>query len=296
MGNDGGSIPTRRELVKEGAKDLNTTQVKEIQSERQEHYWKTCALSHEPLVAPVVSDALGTLYNKSATLSHLLALSQDPVDKDVLSQKGEAFKDRIRSIKDVVDVNFESESTASGAAVSWICPITNKSLGPGTRSIYIVPCGHAFAESVTKEMQGDSCLKCGEVYSKDNIIPILPTSEAEKERLEHRLQTLQADGLTHSLKKATGSGKKRKKATEMEPNGKKTKEHDRTQSKTEAIGNAETASLTAKVLAEQEARKKRRKLDSNDNVKSLFSSRTGTDAHTGDFMTRGFTVPADAKR
>ena len=159
MGNDGGSIPTRRELVKEGAKDLNTTQVKEIQTERQEHFWKTCALSHEPLVAPVVSDALGTLYNKSAVLNYLLALAQDNVDKDTFSTRGEAFKDRIRSIRDVVDVTFDVESGANGSTVSWICPVTNKTLGPGTKAIYIIPCGHAFAESVTREMQADRCLK-----------------------------------------------------------------------------------------------------------------------------------------
>lgn len=160
MGNDGGSIPTRRELVKEGARDLTTTQVKEIQTEQQEHYWTTCALSHEPLTQPVVSDALGTLYNKDAVLGHLITLAQENPDKQALAEKGEAFKDRLRSLRDVVEIRFQSanKDTAKSKNEKWICPITNKVLGPGTKSIYLVPCGHAFAESVVKEMSGELCL------------------------------------------------------------------------------------------------------------------------------------------
>ncbi len=56
---------------------------------------------------------------------------------------------------------------------------------------------------------------------------------------------------------------------------------------------AATASLTAKVLDEQEERNKRRKLGLNDNLKSLFSN-SGYSAQThksGDFMTRGYSIP-----
>ena len=296
MGNDGGSIPTRRELVKEGAKDLTTTQVKEIQTEQQEHYWTTCAISHEPLTQPVLSDGIGTLYNKAAVLDHLLALAQDKADKDALLERGEAFKDRIRSLKDVVEVKFVVESGVSTGPTKWICPITNKALGPGTKAIYLVPCGHAFAESVVKEMTGDICLQCSEAYTSDNIISILPTSQTEKDRLEERLQRLKATYLTHSLKKASSGGKKRKKAGLVETGIKINEASTQSTAKTETIKNADTASLTAKVLAEQEDRNKRRKLDENRNVKSLFSSKSGIDGKNVDFMTRGFSIPSEAKR
>ncbi len=160
MGNDGGSIPTRRELVKEGARDLNTTQVKEIQTEQQQHYWSTCALSHEPLSQPVVSDALGTLYNKAAVLDHLLTNAQDTADKASLREKGEAFKDRLRSLRDIVEVRFYTDGSEDAAVPRrWRCPITNKVLGPGVKAVYLIPCGHAFAESVIKEMPGELCLQ-----------------------------------------------------------------------------------------------------------------------------------------
>jgi hypothetical protein len=56
------------------------------------------------------------------------------------------------------------------------------------------------------------------------------------------------------------------------------------------IKNAATASLTAKVLEEQEERNKRRKLGMNDNLKTLFSNKTSA-GKGNDFMTRGFSIP-----
>ena len=153
MGNDGGSIPTRRELVKEAARDLSTTQVKEIQTEQQEHFWTTCALSHQPLSPPVVSDSLGSLYNKDVVLDHLLSAVQE--DKKGLESRGEAFKDRLRSLRDLVEVKFHVEAEGR----TWVCPVTGKILGPGVKAAYIVPCGHAFSESAMKEMPGEACLQ-----------------------------------------------------------------------------------------------------------------------------------------
>lgn len=164
MGNDGGSIPTRRELVKSSAAALSTTQVKEIQTEQQEHYWSTCALSHQQLRLPVVSDALGTLYNKDEVLDYLLDVGKEggEVDKGELEKRGEAFKDRLRSLRDVVEMQFQTEG--AGGSQRWVCPVTGKVLGPGTRAAYLVPCGHAFADSVFKEMPGDVCLQVCSTY------------------------------------------------------------------------------------------------------------------------------------
>lgn len=300
MGNDGGSIPTRRELVKSSAAALSTTQVKEIQTEQQEHYWSTCALSHQPLRSPVVSDALGTLYNKDAVLDHLLDVGKEggEVEKGELEKRGEAFKDRLRGLRDVVEVQFQTEGAAGSQR--WVCPVTGKALGPGTRAVYLVPCGHAFAENVFKEMPGDVCLECNEPYTAENIIPVLPTSQTDKDRLEQRIAMLKSQGMTHSLKKAPGAGKKRKKTATVDEATVAEESIKPTQTKSEKlesnIKNADTALLTAKVLAEQEERNKRRKLGANDNVKSLFSNKNGMDEKHLDFMTRGFSIPANAKR
>ena len=169
MGNDGGSIPTRRELVKSSAAALSTTQVKEIQTEQQEHYWSTCALSHQRLCLPVVSDSLGTLYNKDAVIDYLLDVKEaGEVDKGELEKRGEAFKNRLRGLRDVVEVYFNTEG--AGGSQRWVCPVTGKPLGPGTRAVYLVPCGHAFGEAVFKEMPGDVCLiVCPDLLRKNAL-------------------------------------------------------------------------------------------------------------------------------
>ncbi|MCJ1386090.1 hypothetical protein MMC17_009215 [Xylographa soralifera] len=318
MGNDGGSIPKRRELVKEAARLPTSAEIKESQQEQQEYHWTTCPLSHEPLKQPVVSDSAGILYNKDAILEFLLPQDNEVPGRSKADDE-EVLGGRVRSLKDVVEVKFEVEQDgadrddgkASPRKLKWICPITNKLLSPGVRAVYLVPCGHAFLESTVREIHGEACLQCNEAYTTGNIIMILPTLSADKENLNARAQKLKDQGLTHSLKKVTGSGKKRKK---NEDTGKAQPAQEslsmpvtKTNSSAGAsqipcsaviakdrIQNAATASLTAKVLAEEEAKAKRRKLDSNANLKSLFSS--GKAKHKdGDFMTRGFEIPAGAK-
>ena len=283
--------------MKEGAKSRTTTEIKEIQTEHQEHFWKTCALSHERLHDPVVADGLGTLYNKAAVLSHLLSLAQEHVDAVEFAKQGAEFKDRIRSLKDVVEVIFGIEKEESGNTIKWVCPITNKIMGPGTKAIYVVPCGHAFAESVVKEMSGDVCLQCNETYTKGNVLPILPTLQTDKDRLEQRLKDLKSEGLSHSLKKVTSGNKKRKKTDAIDISVKKngTQGSDKAASTSDVIQNADTATLTTRILAEQDTQNKKRKLFSNDNVKSLFSN-TKVDGKNTDFMTRGYSIPTSAKR
>ena len=172
MGNDGGSIPKRRELVKEAAKALTTTQAKEQLAEQQEYYWSTCPLSRKPLAVPVVSDAAGTLYNKDSVIEFLL--KEDGREKEesgkVADVKSEGqfaelgtAGDRIKGLKDVVEVKFEvanaKKEEGNGTREKWVCQITGRELGPGAKAVYIVPCGHAFAGSVVKEVAGSVCLQ-----------------------------------------------------------------------------------------------------------------------------------------
>lgn len=142
--------------------------------------------------------------------------------------------------------------------------------------------------------------QCNEPYTAESIIPILPVSQTDKDRLEQRIQNLKSQSLTHSLRKAPGASKKRKKTAAVQEATVSDEPLKSTQTKSEKpesnIKNADTASLTAKVLAEQEERNKRRKLGDNENVKSLFSNKNGMDEKHLDFMTRGFSIPANAKR
>jgi hypothetical protein len=316
MGNDGGSIPTRRELVKEAARSLNTTEVKEKQKEAQAHRWKECPLSHKPLARPVVSDSAGNLYNKDAVLQYLLPGEASSLDKEECQK---FVQGRIKGLKDVVELQFELDPRQKPEAERWICPITTKVLGPSVKAAYIIPCGHVFSQEAVKEMKAEKCLQCDQAYKSRDLIPILPTAETEQTALAVRMEVLATLGLTHSLKKASGSNKKRKangivktdSSTNLDApatNGTASEGRSATKSTAEAvpsdshtsrgangIKNAATANLTAKVLQEEEARQKRRKTGENENLKSLFSKGSTQHQRNTDFMTRGFSIPAGAK-
>jgi hypothetical protein len=317
MGNDGGSIPTRRELVKNAARALNTTEFKAKAQEAQGHAWTYCPLSNRPLVAPIVSDCAGTLYNKDAILEQLLPKDND-VPASVIKEKEDILQGRVKGLRDIVEVKF-TVLKEDKEDEKKICPITSKELGPTTKSVYLVPCGHAFSEVAIREVAGETCVECNEPYKGEDVITILPVAKEDISRLAVRATRLRELGLTHSLKKASG-GKKRKKHVEAaestettstkEPTSNpKTKykifDNDKVKSSSgtsapagtsNGIKNAATASLTARVLDEQEERNKRRKLGLNDNLKSLFSSGGySAQAHkSGDFMTRGFSLPKKA--
>lgn len=289
MGNDGGSIPTRRELVKEAAKDKTTTQVKEVQHEQQEYYWTTDPISREPLTQPVVSDSSGKLYNKSTILEYLVESARKE-DADTITQGA------IKSLKDVVEVKFEIDTAATSSVAkgeAWKCPITGDKLGPGSKAVYLVPCGHAFSGSAIKEVSGEKCLTCESEYATNDVIPISPTGATDIARLALRVKTLQEKGLAHSLKKSSG-GKKRKKG--KEENGEVEEKVKKTKEDSSGINNSSAASIAAKVLKEQELSKKKKM--QNENVKSLFSTRGQSKpiGKSADFMTRGFSVPSENKR
>lgn len=293
MGNDGGSIPKRRELVKEAARNPTASELKETQQEQQEYYWTTDPISREPLAQPIVSDCNGRLYNKSTILEYLVEGARKE-DADVIT------RGTVKSLKDVVEVKFEVdvEATAkeNGTAKReiWKCPVTGDKLGPSSKAAYIVPCGHAFSGTAIKEVSGEKCLTCDTEYASNDIIPIIPAADTDIARLLLRMKTLQEKGLSHSLKKA-GGGKKRKKREDGEDVAGDTRKSQKvTNEKTETngssgINNSSTASLTAKVLQAQEKANKQRR--DNDNVKSLFSSKDSSNKNS-DFMTRGYSVPS----
>ncbi|KAG9777179.1 DUF602-domain-containing protein, partial [Aureobasidium melanogenum] len=315
MGNDGGSIPTRRELVKEAVRNPTSTELKDKQKEHLAHRWSTCPVSHRPLTKPVVSDYAGDLYNKDAIIQFLLPAEVSSIDKDEYEK---FIQGRIKSLKDVVEVLFEEEQDEKTKTTRWICPITQKELGPNVKAVYLVPCGHAFSQEAINEMKSDGkCVQCGVAYDPRDVVPILPSTEKDKALVIERINTLKSLGLTHSLKKASG-GKKRKANgdTKVEAHGgtrvegkddhingeSKPKAADVPRSSTpqsgtstpQGIKNAATASLTARVLEEEAARKKRRQ--QNDNISSLYTKKSddGT-RRNGDFMTRGFSISANAR-
>lgn len=211
MGNDGGSIPTRIELVREAVKEASTTTVKAAKRERLEYGWTTDPLSRRLLAAPIVSDCGGILYRKESVIEYLLQLAGgingsgqadengDGGDGDDdnggddkfeirLADSQSVVQGRIKSLKDVVEVKFQEKEPEHGrvddhglSGPRWICPLSQKELGPGVKAVYLVPCGHAFAAAAIKEVESQIEGKCPEVLSLSrapfaNIIRYLPNT------------------------------------------------------------------------------------------------------------------------
>ncbi|KAF5241866.1 hypothetical protein FANTH_8941 [Fusarium anthophilum] len=247
MGNDGGSIPKRRELVKNAARAPTTSELKATALESLSHAWAHCALSGEFLdVDTLVSDWRGRLYNYEAIIKGLMP-SDEPVDITPASLG-------IKSLRDVAKLKVSKNGD------KWVCPISMKELGPAVKSVYLVPCGHVFADVAMKEIQEKACPECGTEFEQDNIIPLLTNSEADIERLEKRIENLKSQGLTHTLKKDKSEKKKKRKGDDVEKEDKAAKDQKSDDARISGINNEFAASLTAKVLAEQDERNKRRKL------------------------------------
>ncbi|KAF9886020.1 hypothetical protein FE257_012076 [Aspergillus nanangensis] len=326
MGNDGGSIPTRRELVREAARNPTTAQIKETLRELQEHLWTTCPISHKALIRPIVSDSAGNLYNKEAILKYLL-----PSDEvEGISSKAdcdEILGGRVKGLRDVVDLKFDIDTDRGqqqqhpvhklDKREAWICPVTAKQLGAGVKAVYLVPCGHVFSEEAIRQLKDDDkCLQCNEPYTDDNVIPILPTKDTDKQELVARAQRLAEQGLTHSLKKAPGSKKRKKHANgdalsaaaegdaavasaskEKLPSS-RSNTSTPVPSASNGIKNAATAMLTARILEEENEKKKRRKvMGLNGNLDSLFTKESKDGKFkNADFMTRGFSLPTPTRK
>lgn len=256
MGNDGGSIPKRRELVKNAARLPTVSELKATILESLGHAWSHCALSDAPLdMEAAASDAYGRLYNYEAVLNHLTP-SDEPTEPATPSVQ-------IRSLRDVVKLKFLKRGD------KWICPVSLKELGPATRSVYLVPCGHAFAEVAITEINEDLCPECSEPFDRDNVIAILPSTEKDLERVVKRMEDLKCRGLCHSLKKDKSEKKKKRKGDDISQesphqggengvNGKKKAKKD--DARVSGINNPLAASLTARVLAEQDQKNKQRQL------------------------------------
>lgn len=299
MGNDGGSIPRRSELVKSAARTPTVSELKATALESLAHAWAFCPLTGEPLdLSSAVSDWQGRLYSYEAVLKGLIP-SADDADSKEADKNDEhhaiggatlTFADTgIRSLRDVVRLKFTKKeaavaggpdrksTSATRTTTLWVCPLSLKELGPATRSVYLVPCGHVFAEAAIREIQDrdlTSCPECSEPLDPLNIVSVLPTEEKDVQRMLKRMEQLTRDGLTHSLKKdkrVNGEGskkKKKRKGDEVEGEDKKTSEkasrdangEGKQGGKLSGINNPMTASITAKVLAEQEEKSKRRKL------------------------------------
>lgn len=277
--------------MKEGQRAKTLTEVKQKQQELLAHRWTQDPISHKALVQPLVSTCNGDLFQKFTILQFLLPDEASSLNK---KEAEEYLEGRVKSLKDIVELKFETVHGEKTANDKFICPITGKELGPSVKAVYIVPCGHVFSQEAIVELKESNCPQCQQAYQARDIVPILPQTVAEKESVMRRIQDLQDQGLTHSLKavKKDKSKKSKRKAEEIEEkaeNGasKLSQHSDMTNGKTSAGKNETAAKLTAATLSEIDAKKQCR-VEESDTIKSLYTKQaTG---RNNDFMNRGYSI------
>ncbi|BGO92647.1 hypothetical protein NBRC10512_008177 [Rhodotorula toruloides] len=158
MGNDGGSIPKRVDLVKSKQK-----RVREDDKDRVRQLWAFCALSKQPLRQPVVSCPYGRLYNKEAIISYLLNPPTASDTSTPFGSDGQLVAGHIRSLKDVTTLRLtpnpalegEEDETRAGdnPPAQFVCPISLREMNGSVRFVYRKLCGCVMSEAALREMR-----------------------------------------------------------------------------------------------------------------------------------------------
>ncbi|KAJ2911131.1 Replication termination factor 2 [Coemansia aciculifera] len=207
MGNDGGSIPRRNEMVREKKKDERAD--RKNQTIALNYY---CALSKQRLQEPIVGDELGRLYNRESILEYLL-------DRKAFGD-GHSICDNIQSLKDVKTLNvmpnpaFSKAENAKGLSFDeqptapFVCPITMKEMNGNSGFEFIWSCGCVFSAQARRELpESTDCFVCEKPFVYADVVPINSTDPAVLDKLKERIAARKQE---KKKSKAKTKGGKRK--------------------------------------------------------------------------------------
>eukprot|EP00826_Nyctotherus_ovalis_P062297 TRINITY_DN8989_c0_g1_i20.p1 TRINITY_DN8989_c0_g1~~TRINITY_DN8989_c0_g1_i20.p1 ORF type:complete len:263 (+),score=89.66 TRINITY_DN8989_c0_g1_i20:132-920(+) len=175
MGNDGGSIPGRRELVKE-KKQERRVDWRAIARTRALY----CALSKEAFRKPLMVCRLGNLFNKAAIVS---ALVEKKLPK--------CFA-HIRSLKDLREAKVLLKSEITGRPTEEspiVCPLTQTEYDGVHKFCMMWNCGCIISERALKELSKGKmtkCINCGKACLQSDVITLNPSKE-EQDKLRASL-------------------------------------------------------------------------------------------------------------
>ncbi|EDO43076.1 predicted protein [Nematostella vectensis] len=183
MGCDGGTIPTRDELVRMKKAPEKVEKNYELNAK-----WFHCAISQEQLHSPIVSCELGNLYNKEKLLEFLLDRSSATSD----------VANHIRNLKDTKQLNltvnpaFEQKTKEQAGgyldfqASQYICPVVGIEMNGRYKFCFLWKCGCVFSERALKEVKSVVCHKCGKTFSQEDVV-VINGSEDEVEIMKEKM-------------------------------------------------------------------------------------------------------------
>jgi len=302
MGNDGGSIPDRRDLVRTKAKAEQADKANQTRAR-----WFFCALSKRPLQEPIVSCALGKLYNKDSILEYLL-------DKSAYGD-GEEICGHIRSLKDVKTLTLTpntapvfEKSKELTERPQFACPLTMKEMNGAQSFVYIQPCGCVFSQAGLKTVIGpgssspkegeieegaigqqlDVCPQCATKYDKSSDILLLNPSPADEERMFAAMTLRRASEPTKKSKKRKGAPSDPNSDSTAPPS--KSKKHNTTNGNGNGKGpqphmNPTISAASRAVVSSLAIEEAKRKAGMSEAIKSLYSD--GKEKRKETFMTMG---------
>jgi len=213
MGCDGGTIPTRDELVRTKKKP----EQKDKDSVRL-YKWQHCHLTQQKLTKPIVSCELGFLYNKEAVIEKLL---DSKGNKDSDSNKND-IGSHIRSLKDVRELELtenpalrHKDGRKSDAIVGdgghndlltsrWVCPIAGLEMNGKFKFVFDWGKGRVLSE------RGHKIVMKNDPEMKINTEDLIVINAEEKEEEESMLANMETRRAKAKAEKAAKKAAKRK--------------------------------------------------------------------------------------
>lgn len=158
MGNDGGYIARRSEMVKEKAKEIKVDYLA-INQMRS----RLCAITGRKLALPIVGCRMGYLYSKEAMLNCLI---KKTVPK--------AFR-HIKKFKDVKDIKVLENPDKE---YPMICPLTREVHNGINKFIFIWKCGCMMSsEAYNACNQDNKCPVCQKKHKEIDIVSLWDSPE-----------------------------------------------------------------------------------------------------------------------
>lgn len=218
MGNDGGSIARRDDLVRTRAQ----APVSQDRDELRHSVWTLCRVSRHRLQAPVMVDRLGQLYNKEGLIEYLLRRS-----KHTATEAENSAARHIRGLKDVRPVTLTPNpvrESERGEALyyPYACPLTQRPMNGKHKFVALWTCGcvlsevglreTAFPGAPRKEVQTETpCPQCGVGFQPAALWHTTPTIEDDVVALYPSLDTQKA------LREQLVTQRKKRKASAAAP-------------------------------------------------------------------------------
>jgi len=244
MGLDGGSIPSRADILRRSswrlanaknvARSTRGGQIGELVVEGEQSAtqklellkikWTICALSGLPLREPIVACELGKIYNRESVIEFLLGTGQFEYKKEKLKNNGFGH---ITSIKNLIELYptrnaqwkeleikeiSSLEVSAAEMPSPFVCPISGTEANGRHPFCALRSCGHCFNEKALKEATGKipNCPMCNKEYTKDDVL-ILNGTEEQIEIMEKESKRKREEEGSKKKQKKEKKNKKDKK-------------------------------------------------------------------------------------